>query len=131
MNSNDRAMIRRQIEDLEAAGKPVQAAQMAARNGLAPAIRPGNVTIADLAQFARLVGHGYRDRTDELVMQYRHERATELESDVHDNWARVRFTDGSELIIRNVDSRPDNARAVDWAAPDALAQLERIAATLR
>jgi hypothetical protein len=87
-------------------------------------------TIADLAQFARLTATGYRARTDQLLQEYGPESATELESDCHDRWARVRFGDGSEAIISDTTIRPNNRNAIDWTAPDAAAQAEAIRMTL-
>ena len=87
-------------------------------------------TIADLAQFSKLTSTGYRERADELMAAYRHERATEMESDCIDLWARVRFADGSEIIVSELGMNPINRHAVIWDSPYSLDQLEQISASL-
>lgn len=87
-------------------------------------------TIADLARFATLTASGYRARADELMAQYRHERATEMESDCIDGWARIRFADGSEVSVTGDKVKPNNRHAVDWDAPNASDVLEEITASL-
>lgn len=56
-------------------------------------------TIASLSQFFKTEAKGYRARADAWLDEYRPERAEEIESDVWDKWARIRFADGSEVII--------------------------------
>lgn len=58
-------------------------------------------TIATLAQFFKPKAAGYRARTDAFLEEYRFEKAREMESDCWDRWARIRFADGSELVIRD------------------------------
>lgn len=36
-----------------------------------------------------------------MLNEYRHEKAEELESDVHDGWALLRFADGSCLYVQD------------------------------
>lgn len=57
------------------------------------------ITIADLAVYAEPPRRGYRARADWILDEYKNERAREMESDVWDHWARIRFGDGSEIIV--------------------------------
>lgn len=90
-----------------------------------------NITIADLAQFTKTRDPGYINRTLEMLHEYRHERATEMESDIHDRWARIRFADGSELVITDDRMYPNNRNAVDWNGAAPLVQLQLIEESLR
>ena len=56
-------------------------------------------TIATLAQFFNPGIVGYRARTDAFLEEYKFEKAREMESDCWDNWARIRFADGSEIVV--------------------------------
>lgn len=60
-------------------------------------------TIATLAQFFNPGIVGYRARTDAFLDEYKFEKAREIESDCWDNWARIQFADGSEIVVRDRD----------------------------
>jgi hypothetical protein len=90
-----------------------------------------SITIADLAQFTKTRDPGYINRTLEMLHEYRHERATEMESDIHDRWARIRFADGSELVITDDRMYPNNRHAVDWSGAAPLVQMQLIEESLR